>query len=151
MHFFPTRRSSDLFVLLLAAVLLQGCNPRGEEKSNIAGDIRISVDETLTPVIDEELKVFMAEYPEANITPEYVSEQEAIRALLLDSSKVAIATRALTESEEKQFHDKYQYTPRSTKIAVDAVALILNKTNHDTLLTAEEVRSVIRGDRKSVV
>src|SRR3546814_3268206 len=75
------------FVLLLAAVLLQGCNPRGEEKSNIAGDIRISVDETLTPVIDEELTVFMAEYPEANITLEYVSEQEATRALLLDSSK----------------------------------------------------------------
>lgn len=133
-------------MLLLGSALFQGCTRRGEQKSNTAGNIRISVDETLMPVIEEELNVFLADYPEANITPEYVSEQEAIRALLLDSSKVAIATRALTEEEETQFRNKYQYTPRSTKIAVDAVAFILNKANHDTLLTAEEVRSIFRGE-----
>ncbi|QEC51686.1 phosphate ABC transporter substrate-binding protein (PhoT family) [Anseongella ginsenosidimutans] len=138
----------QLAVLLSAASLIQACagGGGGEERSNTAGEVTISVDETLSPVIEEELKVFHADYPEATITPLYVSEQEAIRALMLDSSKVAIATRALTPEEEAQFKKTYQYTPRSIKIAVDAVALILNKANHDTLLTAEEVRSIFRGE-----
>lgn len=133
-------------VILLLAAGLQACAGGGEDNSNTAGEVTISVDETLSPVIEEELKVFHADYPEATITPMYVSEQEAIRALMLDSSKVAIATRALTPEEESKFKSSYQYTPRSIKIAVDAVALILNKDNHDTLLTAEEVRSVFRGE-----
>lgn len=142
-------KGSRLYQLafMLFAGLNQACTGGdGERKSNTAGEVTISVDETLTPVIEEELKVFHADYPEADITPLYTSEQEAIRALMLDSSKVAIATRALTPEEESQFKNKYQYTPRSTKIAVDAVALILNEANHDTLLTAEEVRSIFRGE-----
>lgn len=139
-------RTYRLLVLLLAAGVLQACSSGNEKKSNTAGEMRISVDETLTPVIEEELNVFHADYPDAAIIPEYVSQQEAIRALLLDSSKVAIVTRELTDEESTQFREKYQYTPRSTRIAVDAVALILNKTNTDTLLTAEEVKSIFRGD-----
>lgn len=136
-------------VLLMTAGLIQACTGgggSGEKRSNTAGDITIAVDETLSPVLEEELKVFHADYPEANITPMYISEQEAIRALLLDSAVVAIATRGLTPEEETQFRNKHQYTPRSQKIAVDAVALILNNDNHDTLLTADEVRSIFRGE-----
>ena len=134
--------------LFIAAGMFQACSGggSGEKRSNTAGEITISVDETLSPVIEEELKVFHADYPEAHITPMYVSEQEAIRALLLDSAVVAIATRGLTPEEETQFRNKHKYTPKSQRIAVDAVALILNKANHDTLLTAEEVRSIFRGE-----
>lgn len=130
---------------LLLAGTLQACSP-GTEQSNTAGEVRISVDETLSPVIEEELKVFHADYPEARIMPEYVSEQEAIRALMLDSSKVAVVTRELTEKEAEQFQGKYKFTPKSTRIAVDAVALILNKSNQDTLLTTQEVRDIFSGE-----
>lgn len=133
-------------LLTLAGGLLQGCTGGGEKRSNTAGQVTISVDETLSPVIKEELEVFHSDYPEATITPIYTSEQEAIRALMLDSSTVAIATRPLTPEEETQFNNKHQYTPRSTKIAVDAVALILNKSNYDTLLTEAEVKSIINGE-----
>ncbi|HYH57201.1 MAG TPA: substrate-binding domain-containing protein [Anseongella sp.] len=143
-------RAYHVAALLAAAGFVQACGPGGGEKqSNTAGEIKISVDETLSPVIEEELNVFHADYPEARIIPEYVSQQEAIRALMLDSSKLAIVTRTLTEEESARFRERYQFTPRSTKIAVDAVALILNKANNDTLLTEEEVKAIFRGDIRS--
>ena len=39
--------------------------------------------------------------------------------------------------------------PRETKIAVDAIAFILNNENPDTLLTYEQLKGILRGEIKS--
>lgn len=132
---------------LFIAFLLQACGPADKDRaSNTAGSMRLSVDATLEPLIEQEIRVFTADYPNAEITPRYVSEQEAIRDVMLDSAMAAVTTRPLTEKQKEQFLAKYRFNPREEIIAVDAVALILNKSNQDTLLDEEEIIGIFTGD-----
>lgn len=64
-----------------------------------SGEIRIAVDESFKPIMEEELQVYQALTPEASITPVYCSEVEAVNLLLKDSVRLAITNRRLTEKE----------------------------------------------------
>lgn len=108
------------------------------------GDINISVDESFQPIIASEVDTFEGIYKYANIDAAYKSEGEVIKDLLNDSTKIAILSRELT-ADEKAIFDKRKIIPRVTKIAIDAVALITNRENPDSLLTLEEVKQIFNG------
>lgn len=139
-----------LFVALLAGLLLLlfggcGSKPRpGEDDTLTSGNIKIAVDETFRPIIEEELQVFQALNPEATIHPIYCSEVEAMNLLLKDSVRLAITTRRLTEKEEKYFNDK-KFFPVSVKMATDGLALIVNKQNVDSLITVSRFKEILTG------
>lgn len=139
-----------LFVALLAGLLLLlfggcGSKPRpGEDDTLTSGNIKIAVDETFRPIIEEELQVFQALNPEATIHPIYCSEVEAMNLLLKDSVRLAITTRRLTEKEEKYFNDK-KFFPVSVKMATDGLALIVNKQNADSLITVSRFKEILTG------
>jgi phosphate transport system substrate-binding protein len=102
-----------------------------------SGVIPVAVDETFEPVIEEEIDVFESLYPNAGIVPKYTSEVEAINLLMKDSVRLAITTRPLSSKEENYFKAK-KFEPKSYKLASDAIALIVNKSNPDTLITVDQ-------------
>jgi phosphate transport system substrate-binding protein len=61
-----------------------------------------------------------------------------------DSIRLAITTRKLTKEEENYFHEKTYY-PEQIKIATDAMALIVNNDNPDSLFTMDMVRDIFSG------
>ncbi|AKD02516.1 substrate-binding domain-containing protein [Pontibacter korlensis] len=113
-----------------------------------SGNINISVDESFMPIIESEISTFEGIYKYANIDAAYKPEGQVVQDLLNDSTKIAILSRELTQ-EEKAVFDKQNRVPRVTKIAIDAVALITNKQNKDTLLTMEELKKVFSGEIKT--
>lgn len=138
-----------LFIALTAILLLllSGCGNKpkpGEDDTLTSGNIKIAVDETFRPIIEEELQVFHALNPEATIQPIYCSEVEAMNLLLKDSVRLAITTRQLTEKETKYFNEKKFY-PTSVKIATDGLALIANRQNPDSLISTWQFRDVLTG------
>ena len=50
-----------------------------------SGVIRVAVDETLSPLAEEEIAVFEAQYNQTGIVPIYTSEVDAITLLLCDT------------------------------------------------------------------
>ncbi|HOH54626.1 MAG TPA: substrate-binding domain-containing protein [Paludibacteraceae bacterium] len=109
-----------------------------------SGVIPVAVDETFEPVIEEEIDVFESLYPNAGIVPKYTSEVEAINLLMKDSVRLAITTRPLSSKEENYFKAK-KFEPKSYKLASDAIALIVNKSNPDTLITVDQLRQILLG------
>src|SRR6187431_1604780 len=99
-----------------------------------SGHIRISVDETFYPVFDSEVAVFHSLYKYAVINPVYVSEGQAIKDLLADSSRLVVMSRELN-AEEMKYFEGLKLIPRSLKIATDAIALVTHPDNKDTALT----------------
>jgi phosphate transport system substrate-binding protein len=109
-----------------------------------AGVIPVAVDETFGPIIQEEIAVFESVYPEAGIVPIFTTEGNAIDLLLKDSVRMAITTRPLSIKENDYLHS-IKFQPRSYKLASDAIALIVNKSNPDSLITVDQFRQIILG------
>ena len=111
-----------------------------------SGDVRIASDETLLPVIDSQEQVFETIYPKADVQIAYLPETDVINQFLNDSVQMIVLPRELNAEELAQFA-KLKITPRTNKIATDAIALIINKSNTDTTLELADVREIIRGNK----
>lgn len=137
--------------LLLSAMflgLLASCQPKpkdGRTDTFNTGSIFITADESFRPIIQEEIDVFEGLTPAATINPIYTTEVEAINLLLKDSVRLAIATRTFTPQELQSFHSR-NFMPRSIKVAVDGLALIINKQNPDTLISVKDIRRILTGE-----
>ncbi len=110
-----------------------------------SGQAFIAADECLEPIIQEELAVFTGLNPEAQITPVYISEPEAFKLLLADSIRLIFAARDLTEQERDSIR-KLKRTPRSQKVAIDGIALIVNKANTDTIISVATLQKIMTGE-----
>lgn len=131
-------------------VALGACTSKpkdGATDTATSGVIAIAVDESFKPIVQEEIDVFESLYPLAGIVPRYTTEIDAINLLLKDSVRLAIATRTLTKEEMSSFNSRKFY-PREIKIATDALALIVNRSNPDTLLSVRDFRRILTGEAK---
>lgn len=139
-----------LFAGVTASVTLLACNTGSSNKgaeldTPTKGTIRISVDETYKPLIDSEIKVFQSLYPKTKIIAEYKPEADCFKDLFNDSARLIIVTRELKE-DEKEYFKKEKIRPQSLQLATDAVALIVNHDNPDSILTMDQVRQIMSGE-----
>jgi len=135
----------QFLVILVIVFAVARCKKETDhqKESILKGKVSILVDETLTPVIEDQIAVFESEY-DANITLISKSEAETVNALMNDSVKIAILSRTLTPEEINAFDNK-KINPRITPFATDAIALIRNKDNKDTLVALNDVLEFMRG------
>lgn len=134
--------------MLLSLVSCKYQKTAGDGQTLYSGSITIAVDESLKPIMEEELQVYRALTPEAEITPIYCSEVEAINLLLQDSVRLVIANRRLSEAEVASFHAR-KFFPESIRMAVSGIALITNLANMDSLITVGDFRKIVTGKIKS--
>lgn len=111
------------------------------------GKVTILVDESLKPVIEDQVQIFEDRY-RATITLDPRSESEIIQTMVKDSSSIAILARTLNSEEMRIFENK-KLIPRITNFAKDAVAIISNKANKDTLITLEDVIAIMAGKNQT--
>lgn len=137
-----------LMLYLLCMLMLSACTSsrKGDKEETLySGTIRIAVDESFKPIMEEELQVYQALTPEASITPIYCSEVEAVNLLLKDSVRLAVTNRRLTEEELISFHTR-KFFPESIRMALSGVALITHRSNPDSLITVEDFRRIATGE-----
>ena len=105
-------------------------DPKNKE-TILKGSVSIFVDETLTPIIEDQVAIFESKY-EAKIKLVPNSEAETVNSLFKEKAAIAILSRNLTPQELKIF-DQRKIIPKVTKFATDGVAFISNKNNKDTI------------------
>ncbi|MEO8962947.1 MAG: substrate-binding domain-containing protein [Ginsengibacter sp.] len=137
-------------------VFFTGCHQdkRTDIDTPRSGTIHISVDETFQPVIDSQIQVFEALYPDAKIIAEYKPEAECFRDLMKDSTRMIIATRGLIPTEEKYYRDSLSYSPTWSKVAFDGIAVVVNRDSPDSIFTMAAIRTILDGtgnDKKVAV
>jgi phosphate transport system substrate-binding protein len=140
-------KNTGLFLMILLWALFTGChqNKRTDIDSTDRGTIYISVDETFQPVIDSQIQVFEALYPNAKIVAEYKPEAECFKDLMKDSTRMIIVTRGLTPMEEKYYKDSLSYSPTWSRVAYDGIAVIVNRDSPDSIFTMSEIRGILDG------
>lgn len=110
-----------------------------------SGTIHISVDESFKPIIDSQIKVFVSQYPDATIIPHYKAEAECLKDLLNDSIRMVIVTRGLSEDEVKSLKDTLGFAPSWGKVASDAISVIVNNKQQDSIFSMGDIRSLMNG------
>jgi phosphate transport system substrate-binding protein len=140
-----------VLVFALAGQVFTGCHsgPRIPVETPTSGTIHISVDESFKPVIDSQLKVFESSFPDAHVLVDYKPEAACLRDLYNDSTRMVILTRGLTMKEEHYFQDSAKTPAISGLLAYDAVAMVVNNHTQDSLMTMDEVRTLLQGKDKN--
>lgn len=122
--------------------------PLAEQTSTI-GTAIISVDETLKPIIEAEVAVFEALYPNAKVFPRYYPGEQAIREMLTnDTIRLAISSRELTE-EETAILLRRNINPTYATVLIDGIILIVNPKNPVRKLSHAQMLDVLSGKIKS--
>lgn len=140
---------SFAMLLFTTAVFFIACGPDAFKPdlsdTPTSGNLNVSVDESFEPLMRAQSETFMALYKNAKINMRYKTETEAINDLMNDSCKVVVVGHELTDEQNKYFEEK-KVLSKTVKIAVDAIGLIINNANPDSLLTYSQVKSMLTGD-----
>ena len=134
--------------IAIFSLLFGACSQRDKKGRPLdtptSGFIKIAADESLRPLVEAEIDTFEGIYTSADLECHYLSEADAIHELLSDSVRLAIITRRFT-AEEKKYFDELRVIPTEVNIAVSAIALIVNPQNPDTLVSLDEIESILQG------
>ncbi len=146
-------KKSKIYFLFFSSILFIMCNQKEQTykktESILKGSVTILVDETLSPIIEDQVAIFESKY-DAKIKIVSKSEAELIKSLFKEKSGIAILTRNLTINENKIFEQK-KITPKITKFAIDAIAFISNKSNKDTLIELKSVIDYMQGKQNAKI
>lgn len=132
--------------MFLVALLVLACNQISDKNAKetiLKGSTTIYVDETLAPIIEDQVAVFENEY-KAKVKLVAKSESETVNSLFKEKAAIAILSRNLTAEELKIFKQR-KINPKTTIFATDAIAFISNKSNKDTLVALQDVISFMQG------
>lgn len=144
------RISDNPFIpaLIILTILIASCrNPMGVQPLDEAptrGNIRISVDESFQLLYDTQLYTFESLYTDAKIAASYKPEVEVLDDFMKDSVRTIVLTRDLNK-EEKEYLLTKSFVARTTKVAHDALALIINPDNPDTIIMEKQFADILRG------
>jgi phosphate transport system substrate-binding protein len=143
----------SMAVPLLSVLVLffQGCSNRSAEKKVDKfdnGTIYISCDESFKPVIDAEVEVYQASYPDAHINVQYKPEADCLRDFGVDSIRMIIATRGFSEKERQFMIDSLKVGPVQATVAHDAIAVIVHPEAKDSFFTMNRIRDLVSGNLK---
>ena len=142
------RRSCNILMFLaVMALLLSACDTKLPKSTSTRGLARIMCDESFQSVLEQEIAVFEYQYPEASIMPEYINEHDALDSLFKNKVDVIIISHDLTDAQKKSLK-KLGRGYRTKMIAVDAIAVIVNKNNDIDELSMDDLRDIFTGKVK---
>ncbi|MCW2118592.1 PstS family phosphate ABC transporter substrate-binding protein [Flavobacterium sp. 7A] len=138
-----------VFAILSSSLFFCCKNSSNDDETILKGGTTIIVDETLKPIIEDQIAVFESEY-NAKIVLNSKSEKEASLALVEDTTRIIVLARELNEAELSYFK-KEKIIPKVTKIGTDAIAFISNKMDNDTLISLKDVISFMKGNSRNKI
>src|SRR5690606_9583863 len=91
---------------------------------------------------------FQKAYPNVRIQIEGKGSSTAPPALISGTAQLGLMSRAMKAEEIDEFEKRYGYKPTVIRVAVDGLAIYVNKDNPLTQLTLAEVDAVFSKTRK---
>jgi len=132
------------FLVLIIAVGIYSCNQKNESESILTGTATILVDETILPVIEDQVMVFENQYnAKINLVPK--SESEIVKLLSEGKYDLAILTRELSKGEAAYFENE-KIKARITPVANDGIAFIAHKASEIKQIDLKDVVATLQGN-----
>ena len=118
-----------------------------KKTSGVTGNLNSIGSDTLNDLMTLWAEGFKAKYPNVNIQIEGKGSSTAPPALIEGTAQLGPMSREMKEDEIDQFETKY-YKPTPFKVAIDALAVYVNKDNPINGLTMQQVDGIFSSTRK---
>ncbi|MBS0171125.1 MAG: phosphate ABC transporter substrate-binding protein [Nitrospira sp.] len=116
--------------------------------SGVSGTINSIGSDTLNNLITLWAEGFRKQYPNVKIQVEGKGSSTAPPALIENTAQLGPMSRTMKSSEVDAFEAKFGYPPTAYPVAVDALALFVNKDNPVAGLTMAEVDALFSKSRR---
>ena len=130
--------------LALFAILC-GC---GDKKASMqpAPMAKVACDESFENIIEQEINVYEYIYPKEDVLAYYLPENECIDSIMaMGGVKAAVISRPRTYKEGSYLRS-HKKVVHQQKIAVDALAIIVNPANPVEILSRKEIAEILSGE-----
>ena len=133
-----------VLVAIGAAMAMTACTDSKQTKQPTMA--KIACDESFENILEQEINVYEYIYPKEDVLAYYVPESQAIDSIMaMGSVKGAVITRPLTDKEVSYLRS-HKKLVHQQKIAVDALALIVNPENPVEILSKKDIAEILTGD-----
>jgi phosphate transport system substrate-binding protein len=122
--------------------------PHYTKSANVSGNLVSIGSNTLTDLMVLCSREFRAIYPQVTIQLEGKGSGTGPPALIDGKSQLAPMSRLMTEDEVEAFEKKYGYEPTVYKIALDALAIYVNKGNPIRGMTLQQADGIFSSTLK---
>ncbi len=113
-----------------------------------SGKLLFTGSESINPLLLAWAKQFIQMYPQVSIVVEGGGSGRAAEALMENPLHIlAPMSRELTSKQLADFHDKYGYDPMAIRIALDAVAIYVNKENPLRSISVRNLERIYNEDK----
>ena len=122
--------------------------PTYEKASGISGNLSSVGSDTLANLMTLWAEEFKRNYPNVNIQIQAAGSSTAPPALTEATSNLGPMSRKMKDKEVDAFEKKYGYKPTAIPVAIDALAVYVNKENPIKGLTIPQVDAIMSSTRK---
>ena len=116
--------------------------------AGVAGNLNSIGSDTLNNLMTYWAEGFKKKYPNVNIQIEGKGSATAPPALIAGTAQVGPMSREMKLSEIEQFEKKFGYKPTKIGVALDSLAVYVNKDNPIKSLSLDEVDAIFSKTRK---
>lgn len=117
-----------------------------ERIGSLAGKLRSVGSDTMLHEMELWAQGFKKIYPDVQFDIEGKGSNTAPPALLAGEAELAPMSRQMTKDEIEAFESKFGYKPTGVLVAVDALAIYVNKDNPVQCLDIEQVQRIFAAD-----
>ncbi len=122
--------------------------PAYQKASGIAGNLSSVGSDTLANLMTLWAEEFNREYPNVNVQIQAAGSSTAPPALTEGTSNLGPMSREMKDDELEAFEDKYGYKPTAVPVAIDALAVMVNKDNPVKGLSIAQVDAIFSSTLK---
>lgn len=134
--------------LLSAQAVQVDAGIKGYSKtSGVSGNMSSVGSDTLNNLMTLWAESFRRQYPNIRVQIEGKGSSTAPPALIQGTAQLGPMSRVMKSNEIDDFEKKYGYKPTAIRVAVDALAVYVNKDNPLTQLTLQEVDAIFSKGR----
>lgn len=110
----------------------------GSANKNLKGALTMAGSTSMEKLANAAAESFMIKYPGVTVNPEFIGSGAGIEAVLAGTVEIGNSSRSLTDSEKSS-------GAVENIVAIDGIAVILDKTNTVTNLTKDQLIQIYTG------
>jgi phosphate transport system substrate-binding protein len=134
--------------VLAETVKVDTAIPAYKRVSGVSGNLNSIGSDTLNNLMTYWAEGFKKAYPNVNIQIEGKGSSTAPPALTEGTSQLGPMSREMTGSESDKFEAKYGHKPTQVRVALDGIAIYVNKDNPIKQLTFKQLDGIFSSTRK---
>lgn len=132
-------------------IALSSCSSNSQKSGGgkddiLTGNLPVLVDESVLPILIEQIQVFESSYTNAKIEPIAKAEVQLVNSLIGGEAAMAVMTRELNDQERKSF-DQRSIKPRIYKVGYDGIVLLKHISSTDSSIRIADISNLMKGER----